>query len=157
VIGIYNSYEGLINGEFKLFGPRYVGGILARGGTVLQTRRSIAFKEAKGQCEAIRKMNEAGMDGLIIIGGDGSLRGAHKLHEQSVRVIGIPASIDNDIWGTNMVIGVDTAMNTIMEAVDKLRDTASSHSRAFLVETMGRGAGSHPRSTGHRRRNCQNH
>src|SRR3972149_1352955 len=93
------------------------------------------------QREAIRNMNEATMDGLIVIGGDGSMRGAHELALQKFNVIGIPASIDNDIWGTNMAIGVDTALNTIMEAVDKLRDTASSHSRAFLIETMGRGSG----------------
>jgi 6-phosphofructokinase 1 len=86
-------------------------------------------------------MNEAGMDGLIVIGGDGSLRGARALASQGVKVVGIPASIDNDIWGTDMAIGVDTALNTIMEAVDKLRDTASSHSRAFLIETMGRNSG----------------
>lgn len=141
MIGISNGYEGLINGEFRPLGARDVGGILQRGGTILQTRRSTAFKEPKGQREAIRKMNEAGMDGLLVIGGDGSLRGAHALAGQGVQVVGVPASIDNDIWGTSMAIGVDTALNTIMEAVDKLRDTASSHARAFLVETMGRGSG----------------
>ena len=114
---------------------------LQRGGTVLQTRRSETFREPRGQREAIRRMNEMGMEGLVVIGGDGSLRGAQKLHEQGIKVVGVPASIDNDIWGTNMAIGVDTSMNTIMEAVDKLRDTASSHGRAFLVETMGRGSG----------------
>jgi len=86
-------------------------------------------------------MNEAGINGLVVIGGDGSLRGARALASQGVRVIGVPASIDNDIWGSDMAIGVDTALNTIMEAVDKLRDTASSHSRAFLIETMGRNSG----------------
>jgi 6-phosphofructokinase 1 len=141
VIGISNGYEGLINGEFRQLGPRDVGGILQRGGTILQTRRSLRFKEPNGQREAIRKLNEAGMDGLIVIGGDGSLSGAHALAEQGIKVVGVPASIDNDIWGTSMAIGVDTALNTIMEAVDKLRDTASSHARAFLVETMGRGSG----------------
>ena len=141
VIGISNGYDGLINGEFKMLGARDVGGILQRGGTILQTRRSETFKEARGQREAIRRMNEAGIEGLVVIGGDGSLRGAQKLHEQGVKVVGVPASIDNDIWGTDMAIGVDTSMNTIMESVDKLRDTASSHGRAFLVETMGRGSG----------------
>jgi 6-phosphofructokinase 1 len=86
-------------------------------------------------------MNEAGMDGLIVIGGDGSLNGARALCAQGIKVVGVPASIDNDIWGSDMAIGVDTALNTIMDAVDKLRDTASSHSRAFLVETMGRNSG----------------
>jgi 6-phosphofructokinase 1 len=141
VVGVGNGYEGLINGEFRPLGARDVGGILLRGGTMLQTRRSQAFREPRGQREAIRRMNEYGMDGLIVIGGDGSLAGALALHKQGVNVVGIPGSIDNDIWGTNISIGVDTAMNTIMDAVDKLRDTASSHGRAFLVETMGRGSG----------------
>ena len=141
VLGVYNGFEGLIDGEYRPLGARDVGGILQRGGTILQTRRSKRFMEKTGQRDAIRKMNEAGMDALIVVGGDGSLHGAQVLHEQGIRVIGIPASIDNDIWGTNIAIGVDTAMNTIMDAVDKLRDTASSHSRAFLVETMGRNSG----------------
>lgn len=141
VLGVMSGYEGLINGEYKPMGARDVGGILQRGGTILQTRRSQRFFEKSSQREAIRNMSVAGMDGLIVIGGEGSLRGAHALAEQGIKVIGIPASIDNDIWGTNMAIGVDTAMNTIMDAVDKLRDTASSHSRAFLIETMGRGCG----------------
>lgn len=141
VLGVLNGYEGLVNGEFRLMGARDVGGILQRGGTVLQTRRSERFKDPKGQREAIRRMNEAQMDGLIVLGGDGSLNGAHALAQQGIKVIGVPASIDNDIWGSDMAIGVDTALNTIMEAVDKLRDTASSHSRAFVVETMGRNSG----------------
>jgi 6-phosphofructokinase 1 len=141
VLGVYNGYDGLIDGEYRTLNARDVGGILQRGGTILQTRRSKRFLEKSGQRDAIRKMNAAGMDALIVIGGEGSLNGANVLHEQGVRVIGIPASIDNDVWGTNIAIGVDTAMNTIMEAVDKLRDTASSHSRAFIVETMGRNSG----------------
>lgn len=141
VMGIVNGFEGLLNGEFRPMGARDVGGILQRGGTILQTRRSQRFQDPKGQREAIRRMNEAGIDSLIVIGGDGSLRGAHALAKQGVRVIGIPGSIDNDIYGTDMAVGVDTALNTIMEAVDKLRDTASSHSRAFLIETMGRNSG----------------
>jgi 6-phosphofructokinase 1 len=141
VIGVMHGYEGLINGEFKTMGLRDVGGILQRGGTVLLTSRSKRFKEPTGQREAIRKMNEAGMDALIVIGGEGSMNGAHVLSQQGIKVIGIPGSIDNDIWGTNISIGTDTAMNTIMEAVDKLRDTASSHQLTFLVETMGRNSG----------------
>ncbi|MBK8782434.1 MAG: 6-phosphofructokinase [Anaerolineales bacterium] len=141
VIGVMHGYEGLLNGEFKPMGPRDVGGILQRGGTVLLTSRSKRFQEPAGQRDAIRKMNEAGMDALIVIGGEGSMNGAHALSQQGIKVIGIPGSIDNDIWGTNIAIGTDTAMNTIMEAVDKLRDTASSHQRAFLVETMGRNSG----------------
>ncbi len=141
VIGVMHGYEGLVNGEFRPMGARDVGGILQRGGTVLQTSRSKRFMEPSGQRDAIRKMNEAGMDALIVIGGEGSMNGANALSQQGIKVIGIPGSIDNDIWGTNIAIGTDTAMNTIMEAVDKLRDTASSHQRAFLVETMGRNSG----------------
>lgn len=141
VIGVMHGYEGLVNGEFRPMGARDVGGILQRGGTVLQTSRSKRFMEPTGQREAIRKMNEAGMDALIVLGGEGSMNGAHVLSRQGIKVIGIPGSIDNDIWGTNIAIGTDTAMNTIMDAVDKLRDTASSHQRAFLVETMGRNSG----------------
>lgn len=142
IIGVMNGYEGLINGEFKRWkNARDVGGILRRGGTVLQAQRSERFREKNGQREAVRNMNEEGIDGLITIGGDGTLAGAHAIAKQGVKVVGIPASIDNDIWGTDMAIGVDTALNTITESVDKLRDTASSHTRAFLVETMGRNNG----------------
>lgn len=141
VIGVMHGYEGLVNGEFRPLGARDVGGILQRGGTVLLTSRSKRFMEPAGQRDAIRKMNEAGMDALIVIGGEGSMNGAHALSQKGVKVIGIPGSIDNDIWGTNIAIGTDTAMNTIMDAVDKLRDTASSHQRAFLIETMGRNSG----------------
>jgi 6-phosphofructokinase 1 len=141
VIGINHGYEGLLNGEFHPMGVRDVGGILQRGGTVLLTSRSKRFMEPAGQRDAIRRMNEAGMDALIVIGGEGSMNGAYALSKQDIKVIGIPGSIDNDIWGTNIAIGTDTAMNTIMEAVDKLRDTASSHQRAFLIETMGRNCG----------------
>ena len=141
VIGIEHGYEGLINGELHPMDVRSVGGILQRGGTILLTSRSKRFMEPSGQRDAIRRMNEAGMDALIVIGGEGSMNGAYALSQKGVKVIGIPGSIDNDIWGTNIAIGTDTAMNTIMEAVDKLRDTASSHQRAFLIETMGRNCG----------------
>lgn len=141
VLGVIDGFDGLINGEFRPLGARDVGGILQRGGTILQTSRSKHFMEAKGQREAIRHMNEAGMDALVVIGGEGSLKGAFVLHQQGIRVAGIPGSIDNDVWGTDISIGTDTAMNTIMDSVDKLRDTASSHHRAFLIETMGRNCG----------------
>lgn len=141
VIGVTHGFEGLMNGEFHSMGARDVGGILQRGGTILLTSRSKRFMEPAGQRDAIRKMNEAGMDALIVIGGEGSMNGAYALSKKGVKVIGIPASIDNDIYGTHIAIGADTAMNTIMDAVDKLRDTASSHSRAFLIETMGRNSG----------------
>ncbi|MBI3737557.1 MAG: 6-phosphofructokinase [Chloroflexi bacterium] len=141
VLGVMDGFEGLINSEFRPLGARDVGGILQRGGTILQTSRSPRFMEPNGQREAIRHMNGAGMDALVVIGGEGSLHGAYALHQQGVKVVGVPGSIDNDVWGTNISIGTDTAMNTIMEAVDKLRDTASSHHRAFLIETMGRNCG----------------
>ena len=141
VVGIEEGYAGMIRGEMKDLTARSVGGILQRGGTMLQTARSPEFMTPRGQREAIRQLNEDGIHGLVVIGGDGSMRGALTLSEQGVKVLGIPASIDNDIWGTNMSIGVDTALNTIRQAIDHLRDTASSHSRAFLVETMGRNCG----------------
>lgn len=141
VLGIEEGYEGLIHGKFIELGVRDVGGILQRGGTILRTARSKEFREASGQREAIRQINNAGMDAVIVGGGDGSLHGAQVLAQKGVSVIGVPASIDNDIYGTDMCIGVDTALNTIVDAIDKIRDTASSHSRAFLVETMGRESG----------------
>ena len=141
VLGVEGGYEGLIHGKFREMGVREVGGILQRGGTILQTARSLEFREPSGQREAIRQINNAEMDALIVAGGDGSLAGAQKLVQKGIPVIGVPASIDNDIYGTDMCIGVDTALNTIVDAIDKLRDTASSHNRAFLVETMGRESG----------------
>ncbi|MCK5635084.1 MAG: ATP-dependent 6-phosphofructokinase, partial [Anaerolineales bacterium] len=109
--------------------------------TFLRTARCPEFKTKKGQRQATRELNESAIDGIITIGGDGTMRGTHILAELGFPVIGVPASIDNDIWGTDMSLGVDTALNTIREAVDKLRDTASSHQRAFLVVTMGRNCG----------------
>jgi 6-phosphofructokinase 1 len=141
VIGVNHGYDGLIDGDFQALNARNVGGILQRGGTILQTRRSYAFRQRSGIQKAIETMKANSIDALVVIGGDGSLRGAHELAAEGIPVVGVPASIDNDIWGTNMSIGVDTATNTIMEAVDKLRDTASSHGRTFLVETMGRDCG----------------
>jgi 6-phosphofructokinase 1 len=141
VLGIMSGFDGLIAGDFRPLAARDVGGILQRGGTILQTSRSQHFVEPHGQREAVRHMNEAEMDALVVIGGEGSLKGAYALLQQGIKVVGIPASIDNDVWGTNISVGSDTAMNTIMEAVDKLRDTASAHHRAFLVETMGRNCG----------------
>lgn len=141
VFGVEGGYQGLIRGTFRPLGARDVGGILQRGGTILQTARSAEFREPRGQREAIRQLNNAEIDALVVLGGDGSLNGAMKLAEQGVAVVGVPASIDNDIYGTDMCIGVDTALNTIVDGIDKLRDTASSHSRAFLVETMGRNSG----------------
>jgi 6-phosphofructokinase 1 len=141
VIGIQEGFDGLIRGEMVPLRARDVGGILGRGGTFLRTARCPEFLEKKGQRQALRELNESGIDGLLVVGGDGSLKGAHVMAELGFPTVGVPASIDNDIWGTDMSLGVDTALNTIMEAVDKLRDTASSHQRAFLVETMGRHCG----------------
>lgn len=140
-MAIYEGYQGMIRGEIKLLTTRDVGGIIQQGGTILQTARSEEFKTKPGQREAVRELNENGIDGVVVIGGDGSLRGAMALSTYGVKVIGIPGSIDNDIWGTEMSLGVDTALNTIISAIDKLRDTASSHNRAFVVETMGRNCG----------------
>jgi 6-phosphofructokinase 1 len=140
-MGIEEGFDGLIRGEMRLLRPRDVGGVLQRGGTFLRTARCPEFKQAKIQLKARRELNESEIDGLIVVGGDGSLRGAQALSKQGVLVVGAPSSIDNDIWGTDMSIGVDTALNTTMEAVDKLRDTASSHQRVFLVETMGHACG----------------
>jgi 6-phosphofructokinase 1 len=141
VKGIRRAYEGLVAGELVDLGARDVGGIVQKGGTVLLTGRFPAFAEQRYQRLGLRKLNEAGVEGLIVIGGEGSLNGARALSLLGFPVVGVPASIENDIYGTQMSLGVDTALNTIIEAIDKLRDTASSHQRAFVVETMGRHSG----------------
>ncbi len=141
VYGIRQAYAGLLAGDLERLTNREVSGILQRGGTILQTARNDEFRTPQGQRRGLRRLNEHGIEGLICIGGDGSLRGALALHQLGFPVVGIPGSIDNDIWGTNMSIGVDTALNTILDALDRLRDTASSHERAFLIEVMGRNCG----------------
>jgi len=141
VFGIRQAYRGLLAGDFERMEHREVSGILQRGGTVLQTAREPAFQEKLGQKQGLRRLNEKGIEALVVIGGDGSLRGAQALCALGFPVIGIPGSIDNDIYGTDMAIGVDTALNTILEAIDRIRDTASSHERAFLIEAMGRNCG----------------
>ncbi len=141
VYGIRQAYSGLLAGDFERLTNREVSGILQRGGTILQTARNEEFKTPAGQRRGMRRLNEHGIEGLIVIGGDGSLRGALALHKLGFPVVGIPGSIDNDILGTDMSIGVDSALNTILEALDRLRDTASSHERAFLIEVMGRNCG----------------
>lgn len=140
-IGIRDGYVGLLEGNLAPMKARDVGGILHRGGTVLGTARTDRFHSEEGQGQAVEQLKKASVDGLVVIGGDGSMRGARALAKRGIQVIGVPASIDNDIWGTNMSVGVDTALNTIRGAIDKLRDTASSHRRAFLIETMGRKCG----------------
>jgi 6-phosphofructokinase 1 len=141
VMGIYRGYAGLIGGEIKQMDARSVGGILARGGTILGTARAPEFRELQGRKKALRMLNRLDMDGLVVIGGNGSLTGALELHRMGFPVIGIPSTIDNDMNGTDIAIGVDTALNTILDAIDKVKDTASSHNRAFLIETMGRNSG----------------
>jgi 6-phosphofructokinase 1 len=141
VFGIRQAYAGLLSGDFEPLTSREVSGILQRGGTILQTARNDEFKTKQGQKKALRRLNEHGIEGVVVIGGDGSLRGAMVLHEMGMPVVGVPASIDNDIYGTDMAIGVDTALNTILDAIDKLRDTATSHNRCFLIEVMGRNCG----------------
>jgi len=141
VKAVLQGYEGVMKCLFQEMRARDVGGIIQKGGTILQTARSKEFYTSDGQDQGYKNLKYAGIDGLVVIGGDGSMRGAMALHKHGLPVVGVPASIDNDIWGTNMAIGVDTALNTIVEAIDKLRDTASSHKRAFLIETMGRRCG----------------
>lgn len=141
VYGVKNGYTGLINGEFELLGKRDVSNILHRGGTFLGSDRCPEMKTPKGQREAIRSMNNMGIDALIVCGGDGTMTGGNALSEMGFPVVGIPGTIDNDVWGTSTCVGVDTALNTITEAIDKIRDTAASHSRAFIIETMGRDCG----------------
>lgn len=141
VYGIRQAYAGLLTGDFEPLSSREVSGILQRGGTILQTARNEEFKTKQGQRKALRRLNEHDIEGMVIIGGDGSLRGAMALHKLGIPVVGVPASIDNDIYGTDMSIGVDTALNTILDAIDKLRDTATSHNRCFLIEVMGRNCG----------------
>lgn len=141
VYGIRQAYQGLISGDIALLTSREVSGILQRGGTILQTARNEEFKTLHGQRKAQRRLSEREIEGIIVIGGDGSLRGALKLHKMGIPAVGVPASIDNDIWGTDTSIGVDTALNTILDAVDRLRDTATSHNRAFIIEVMGHDCG----------------
>jgi 6-phosphofructokinase 1 len=141
VMGIERGYAGLMDGEMIPLDARAVGGIIGRGGTFLGTTRSPEFKTPHGQREALRSLNRHGIDGLVVIGGNGSLSGACTLHRRGFPVVGVPATIDNDVVGTDISIGVDTALNTILDAIDKIKDTASSHQRAFLIETMGRDSG----------------
>jgi 6-phosphofructokinase 1 len=142
IYGVYRGYEGLITGDLRPLDARSVSGIIDRGGTILRTARSAAFYTPEGRAQAAAKLREHGIEGLVVIGGDGSYRGAQLLHaEHGIACIGLPGTIDNDIGGTDSTIGFDTAMNTAMEAIDRLRDTAASHDRIFFVEVMGRHSG----------------
>ena len=140
-LGVMRGYEGLMEGDFIPLSRAATGGILHKGGTILKTARSPRFKTEEGLQQAIQKMREAGIEGLVTIGGDGSFRGAKDLHDRGMPAIGVPATIDNDVSGTDETIGFDTAVNTALDAVKRLRDTASSHDRLFIVEVMGRNAG----------------
>jgi 6-phosphofructokinase 1 len=141
VHGVKGGYEGLINGIFVPLGTRDVGGILQRGGTMLGSARCPEFKTEAGQMKALRSLNAEGIEGLIVIGGNGSQTGNFALHKLGFPVAGIASTIDNDLWGSDTTIGVDTALNIALESIDRLKTTASSHQRAFLIEVMGRNCG----------------
>ncbi|MBT2689357.1 6-phosphofructokinase [Bacillus sp. ISL-47] len=141
VYGVYGGYSGLMTGNIKKLDLGSVGDIIHRGGTVLHSARSEEFKTKEGQQKGIEQMKKHGIDGLVVIGGDGSYRGARALTEQGFPCVGVPGTIDNDIPGTQYTIGFDTALNTVIDAIDKIRDTATSHERTFIIEVMGRDAG----------------
>jgi len=147
VLGVKRGYRGVLDGDFEPLLPEHVAGIIREGGTVLGSARCLEFMERAGRDRGRRNLAEAGVDGLVAIGGNGTLTGAAALTDpgelggQRLQVVGLPASIDNDIGLTGMAIGVDTAMNTIVDACDKISDTASAHDRTFLVEVMGRDCG----------------
>jgi 6-phosphofructokinase 1 len=141
VYGIYHGYQGLIEGEIKKLELGSVGDIIHRGGTVLYSARCLEFKTEEGQLKGIEQLKKHGIEGLVVIGGDGSYRGAEALTKRGFPCVGVPGTIDNDIPGTEFTIGFDTALNTVIDAIDKIRDTATSHERTYLIEVMGRNAG----------------
>lgn len=141
-IGIYRGYQGMIEGDFKEMGPRSVNNIVNKGGTILKSARSLEFKTPEGRKKAHENLIKAGIDALVVIGGDGTFTGGLLFNSEfNFPVMGIPGTIDNDIFGTSHTLGYDTALNTVVEVIDKIRDTASSHNRLFFVEVMGRDAG----------------
>ena len=141
VLGIEKAYLGMMEDLIIPLSLKNVGGIMQKGGTILQTTRCEEFITDEGQEQAVQNLKKHGIEGLVVIGGDGSLTGARDLHNRGIKVIGVPGTIDNDLWGTDMCIGVDTALNTIIYCVDNIKDTASSHERAFIIEVMGRESG----------------
>ena len=142
VKAIYRGYKGLIDDDIKEFSTQDVSGIVQRGGTIIKSARCMEFKTPEGRQQAYDNMVKEGIDALVAIGGDGTFTGARLFaQEYNVPIVGLPGTIDNDLWGTDATIGYDTALNTIMHCVDMLRDTATSHERVFLVEVMGRDAG----------------
>lgn len=141
-VGIYRGYQGLIEGDFISLTARSVNNIINKGGTILKSARSKDFMSTEGRKKAFEKLTENNIDGLVVIGGDGSFTGGVVFNKEfNFPIIGIPGTIDNDIYGTSHTLGYDTALNTTVEAIDKIRDTASSHNRLFFVEVMGRDAG----------------
>ena len=149
VFGVYRGYEGVIENDITELSTSIVKHILALGGTFLKSARSQEFRTPEGRAKAAKNLRDRNIDALIVIGGDGSFTGALKLAEEhNIKVIGVPGTIDNDLFGTDYTIGYDTATNTVIESVDKIRDTASSHNRLFLVEVMGRDTGYIAASTG---------
>ena len=141
-VGIYRGYQGMIEGDFIEMGARSVHNIINKGGTILKSARSKEFMTVEGRKKAHEQLVKAGVDGFVVIGGDGSFTGAEIFNNEfSFPVMGIPGTIDNDIYGTSHTLGYDTALNTVVDCIDKIRDTASSHNRLFFVEVMGRDAG----------------
>lgn len=148
-IGVYRGYQGMIENDFKEMGPRSVKDIINKGGTVLKSARSKEFMTVEGRKQAYENLKNQGVQALVVIGGDGSFTGAEIFNKEfGIPVMGIPGTIDNDIYGTSHTLGYDTALNTVVEAIDKIRDTASSHNRLFFVEVMGRDAGHIALNTG---------
>lgn len=141
MVGVKHGYSGLVNGEFVTLGPRDVGGIVQRGGTILGTTRCVELKTDAGKDKALQRLRDNGITGLVVIGGNGSQSGAYALSKRGVPVVGVASTIDNDLLGTDMTIGATTAADIALEAIDRLRVTAASHERAFLVEVMGRDCG----------------
>ncbi len=141
MFGVYHGYAGLISGNIRQLGARDVSGIMQHGGTILGSARSAEFRTEEGRVQAIRSMNQIGIDALVVIGGNGSQTGAYALSQMGFHVVGVASTIDNDLYGSEMTIGVDTALNVALESIDRLKVTASSHQRAFLVEVMGRECG----------------
>lgn len=142
VIGIIGGYSGMIAGHFEVLDRIRTANILDRGGTILKTSRSPEFMEVEGRSKAAEQLRKHGIDGIVACGGDGTFHGAHALwQEHGIPIVGTPGTIDNDLWGTDVTIGYDTAINTAAEAIDKIRDTADSHGRLFFIEVMGRHAG----------------
>jgi 6-phosphofructokinase 1 len=140
--GIYRGFQGMIEGDFKEMGPRSVNNIVNKGGTILKSARSKDFMHYEGRKKAFENLQNIGVNALVIIGGDGSFTGAEIFNKEfGFPIMGIPGTIDNDIYGTSHTLGYDTALNTVVECIDKIRDTASSHNRLFFVEVMGRDAG----------------